>query len=76
MTLLLKFFLLLLRAIQPFLGLIFFGDAETYRYIWRSLSEYPEVEGVSRELEAAGFHSVRAYDLFLGMMSIHVAYNP
>ena len=62
-----------LRAVQPFLGWLFFRDSETYRYIWRSLSEYPEVDGVSRELEAAGFRSVRAHRLFLGMMSIHVA---
>ena len=62
-----------LRSVQPLLGLIFFGDAETYRYIWRSLSVYPEVEGVSRELEEAGFRSVRAHRLFGGMMSIHVA---
>lgn len=62
-----------LRAVQPLLGWVFFGDAETYRYIYRSLREYPEVEGVSRELEAAGFRSVRAHRLFAGTMSIHVA---
>lgn len=65
-----------LRAVQPFLGMIFFGDAETYRYIWRSLSAYPEVEGVNQELEAAGFQSIQAHRLFLGMMSIHVAFVP
>jgi demethylmenaquinone methyltransferase/2-methoxy-6-polyprenyl-1,4-benzoquinol methylase len=62
-----------LRSVQPMLGMIFFRDAETYRYIWRSLNVYPEVEGISRELEAAGFRSVRAHRLFAGIMSIHVA---
>ena len=62
-----------LRAVQPFLGWLFFGDSETYRYIHKSLSEYPELNEVNRELEAAGFRSVRGYPLFMGGMSIHVA---
>jgi len=62
-----------LRSVQPLLGMIFFQDAETYRYIWRSLRAYPEVDEVSGELEKAGFHSVEAHRLFAGMMSIHVA---
>jgi demethylmenaquinone methyltransferase/2-methoxy-6-polyprenyl-1,4-benzoquinol methylase len=62
-----------LRVVQPFLGRFFFNDSETYRYIWRSLREYPEVDDVSRELEAAGFRSVRAHRLCAGIMSIHVA---
>jgi demethylmenaquinone methyltransferase / 2-methoxy-6-polyprenyl-1,4-benzoquinol methylase len=62
-----------LDSVQPLLGRLFFGDEETYRYISKSLNEYPEVDGVSRELEGAGFGSVRASRLFGGMMSIHIA---
>ena len=68
-----RLYFIWLRAVQPFLGWLFFRDSETYRYIWRSLSEYPEVDAVCRELEAAGFRSVEAHRLFAGMMSIHVA---
>lgn len=62
-----------LRTVQPALGRLFFGDADTYRYIYESLMKYPAQEGVLRLLGEAGFGDAKCFDLALGTMSLHVA---
>ena len=62
-----------LKTVQPALGWLFFGDAETYRYIHESLVRYPAQEGVCRLLNEAHFKEVRYDHLFLGTMSLHTA---
>jgi demethylmenaquinone methyltransferase/2-methoxy-6-polyprenyl-1,4-benzoquinol methylase len=65
-----------LRVAPPLLGRLVFGDAEPYAYIARSLAAYPEPEGVSEWLRAAGFAGVSVQRLCLGAMTIHLATRP
>lgn len=65
-----------LRGVPPVLGRVFFGDAEAYAYIAESLAAYPEPEGVSGWLRAAGFVGVTFERLCLGTMTIHRAVKP
>jgi demethylmenaquinone methyltransferase / 2-methoxy-6-polyprenyl-1,4-benzoquinol methylase len=62
-----------LRTIQPRIGSLFFGDAETYRYLYQSLIKYPAQEGVMRLLANSGFKNISCQNLALGTMSLHLA---
>jgi demethylmenaquinone methyltransferase / 2-methoxy-6-polyprenyl-1,4-benzoquinol methylase len=62
-----------LKNVLPFLGWLFFRDAQTYRYIYESLMKYAAQEGVTRLLGEHGFRDVRCFNLALGTMSLHVA---
>ncbi|MCC7518483.1 MAG: ubiquinone/menaquinone biosynthesis methyltransferase [Verrucomicrobiae bacterium] len=65
-----------LRMAPPLLGFWFFRDAEAYAYIAESLAAYPEADGVSAWLRAAGFGGVRFERLCLGAMTLHRASKP
>lgn len=72
-TLIRKCYFFFLRTLQPLLGKLFFGDAETYRYLYESLVRYPAQEGVTKLLEGAGFHSIECREIAMGTMSLHFA---
>jgi demethylmenaquinone methyltransferase/2-methoxy-6-polyprenyl-1,4-benzoquinol methylase len=66
-------YLAYLTLVGAALGWILHRDPDTYRYIPASIRQYPGAEAVARLFEARGFHSVRAYPVLGGLMTIHHA---
>jgi demethylmenaquinone methyltransferase / 2-methoxy-6-polyprenyl-1,4-benzoquinol methylase len=66
-------YLAYLTLVGATLGWILHRDPDTYRYIPASIRQYPGAEAVARLFEAQGFHSVRAYPVLGGLMTIHHA---
>ena len=60
-----------LKTVQPIFGLLFFGDRQTYRYIYESLIHYPAQEGIAHLMKKVGFTDIICRDLAFGMMSLH-----
>lgn len=52
------------------------GDASAYRYLLDGVREFPDAEGLARELEQAGFEGVAFERLTLGIVAIHSACKP
>ncbi len=61
-----------LRTAMPVMGLIFHGDADTYRYIPESLARYPGQRGVEVLMREAGFRDARYEERMLGTMGLNV----
>src|SRR4051812_6248750 len=66
-------YLAYLTVVGGALGWLLHRDPDTYRYIPASIRRYPGAAGVVHLFEARGFHSVRAYPLLGGLMTIHHA---
>jgi demethylmenaquinone methyltransferase/2-methoxy-6-polyprenyl-1,4-benzoquinol methylase len=66
-------YLTYLTLVGAALGWILHRDPDTYRYIPASIRQYPGADAVARLFEARGFHSVRAYPVLGGLMTIHHA---
>ncbi|MGE3312013.1 MAG: bifunctional demethylmenaquinone methyltransferase/2-methoxy-6-polyprenyl-1,4-benzoquinol methylase UbiE [Limisphaerales bacterium] len=60
-----------LRTMVPLLGRVFCGNAETHAYILESLRRYPGPAEISRRMEAAGWNSVRSWNVLGGVMTLH-----
>ena len=65
-----------LRTAMPVVGLLFHGDADTYRYIPESLERYPAQRGVRDLMQQAGLASARYEDRLLGAMGLNVGEAP
>ena len=66
-------YLAYLTLVGAALGWVLHRDPDTYRYIPASIRQYPGADAVVRMFEAQGFHSVRAYPVLGGLMTIHHA---
>jgi demethylmenaquinone methyltransferase/2-methoxy-6-polyprenyl-1,4-benzoquinol methylase len=66
-------YLAYLTLVGAALGWVLHRDPDTYRYIPASIRQYPGADAVVRLFEAQGFHSVRAYPVLGGLMTIHHA---
>jgi demethylmenaquinone methyltransferase/2-methoxy-6-polyprenyl-1,4-benzoquinol methylase len=66
-------YLAYLTAVGSALGWMLHRDPDTYRYIPASIRNYPGADGVARMFESSGFHTVRAYPVLGGLMTIHHA---
>ena len=62
-----------LRLALPLFGFLFFADAQTYGYIFATVSQFPGQQELAERMRAAGFASVRVQDLMGGVMGICVA---
>ena len=62
-----------LKAMLPLFGLLYFGDPQTYGYIFASVSRFPDQRELAERMRAAGFASVRVEDVMAGAMGICVA---
>lgn len=49
------------------------GDPEAYRYLGCSIETFPRREALSQEITDAGFSSVRALGMTMGIVALHVA---
>ena len=64
---------LYLTRILPFLGGLIAGDREAYRYLARTIGNFPEADALARELLEAGFFEVSAQRLWGGIVYLHTA---
>lgn len=61
------------RLIAPVLAAIITRDFSAYRYLALSIAAFPDAEGLSGELRAAGFAKVTHRRLFFGTVALHQA---
>lgn len=64
---------LYLRAFVPRIATTLGGDAAAYRYLPRSIAQFPDAELFVRQLRDAGFGAVAFERLTLGVVALHVA---
>jgi demethylmenaquinone methyltransferase / 2-methoxy-6-polyprenyl-1,4-benzoquinol methylase len=60
------------HSILPFLGGIISGNSGAYRYLPRSVDDFPDPEGFCNEMREAGFKDVRYRPLTWGIAYLHV----
>jgi len=68
------YYLYLLR-LSPLLAGWVTGERPAYEYLGGSIEQYPDRQSMSREIRAAGFSSVSATPLTLGVVALHEAVN-
>lgn len=64
------------RSILPLVGRIVSGHPTAYRYLPRSVANFPVEEELSRRLSAAGFVNIGWESLSFGIAAIHAAERP
>ncbi len=62
-----------LHRILPWVGRVFSGDPQAYRYLAETIQAFPDARELSRELLQAGFARVYHFPLTAGIVQIHVA---
>ncbi|NLC52680.1 MAG: bifunctional demethylmenaquinone methyltransferase/2-methoxy-6-polyprenyl-1,4-benzoquinol methylase UbiE [Firmicutes bacterium] len=60
----------------PFVGYLFTGDKEPYRYLHRSIQNYPAPGIVSQIFEEIGFTNICCTALSWGVVTVHAAHKP
>jgi demethylmenaquinone methyltransferase/2-methoxy-6-polyprenyl-1,4-benzoquinol methylase len=58
--------------VLPVIGGLVSGQATAYRYLPRSVANFPSGPELARRMESAGFRQVRWYELTLGIAAVHV----
>ena len=61
--------------IIPFLGKIFSNKHDAYNYLSESIDMFPSQEDLKKKMEDAGFKSVKFFNLFDGIISIHTGFK-
>jgi demethylmenaquinone methyltransferase/2-methoxy-6-polyprenyl-1,4-benzoquinol methylase len=61
------------RYVLPAIGGLISGNRAAYRYLPRSVANFPVTEELARRMRAAGFQKVRWRSLTFGIAAIHVA---
>ena len=62
--------------VLPLIGRLISGHRTAYRYLPRSVANFPVEEELARRMEAAGFAKVSWRSLSFGVAAIHVAERP
>jgi len=62
-----------LKRVLPFLAGLITGDRAAYEYLGSSIDQFPDRARLSDELRAAGFSSVTATAMTLGIVALHEA---
>jgi len=62
-----------LRQALPRLAGIITGDRAAYEYLGQTIGEFPDHAGLSAEIRNAGFSTVAATRMSLGIVALHVA---
>jgi demethylmenaquinone methyltransferase / 2-methoxy-6-polyprenyl-1,4-benzoquinol methylase len=62
-----------LKHVVPIVAGILTHDRSAYDYLAESIDRFPEMEGVSREIERAGFTGISASAMTMGIVALHVA---
>ena len=64
------------EKLVPYIGHFLHGKKhKMYHYLPASANEYPDQQGISKELAQTGFHSITYHNLFFGSAVIHRAYK-
>jgi demethylmenaquinone methyltransferase/2-methoxy-6-polyprenyl-1,4-benzoquinol methylase len=66
------YYFYLRRALPRLAGLIT-GDRSAYEYLGRTIGEFPDCAGLSAEIRDAGFSTVTATSMSMGIVALHVA---
>lgn len=61
-----------LKRVLPLIGRLS-GDADAYKYLARTIMEFPAAEALSEEMRAAGFGRIYHIPLCSGIVCLHVA---
>jgi demethylmenaquinone methyltransferase/2-methoxy-6-polyprenyl-1,4-benzoquinol methylase len=61
------------RRVLPAIGGLLSGEAQAYRYLERSVGEWPGVEALSERLRGAGFTAVSGRAMTFGIVALHQA---
>lgn len=62
------------HAVLPVVGRVVSGHRTAYRYLPRSVANFPVEEALAARMTAAGFERVRWESLTLGVAAVHVAH--
>ena len=66
-----KSYLLYLNRILPTIGRMISAHEEAYTYLAKTIQAFPQAEAFCKLMEEAGFHSVKAHPLTLGIVTIY-----
>lgn len=61
------------RCVLPLAAALLTGDLGAYRYLGTSIAGFPDAEGLSAELKAAGFNQVTCDRMLFGTVALHRA---
>jgi demethylmenaquinone methyltransferase/2-methoxy-6-polyprenyl-1,4-benzoquinol methylase len=64
------------RHVLPFVGGLISGHGTAYRYLPRSVANFPVMEELARRMRSAGFSDVRWRSISLGIAAIHTGVRP
>jgi len=64
-----------LRRIMPFVGGLITGDRLAYRYLARTIKDFPDTENFKRLMENAGWESAGYLPLTCGICNIFIGYK-
>lgn len=67
------FYFFYLRHILPWIAGAITGDRAAYEYLNQTIQQFPDRAGLSKEILAAGFSSVKARGLTFGSVALHEA---
>jgi demethylmenaquinone methyltransferase / 2-methoxy-6-polyprenyl-1,4-benzoquinol methylase len=62
-----------LKSVLPLVAAVVTGDRTAYEYLGGSIEQFPGCEAMSAEIRRAGFATVRATRLTLGIVALHEA---
>jgi demethylmenaquinone methyltransferase/2-methoxy-6-polyprenyl-1,4-benzoquinol methylase len=65
-----------LRHVAPSIAALLTGDRSAYEYLATSIGAFPGLEGLSREIEAAGFSRVSGRAMTFGIVALHCGARP
>jgi len=66
-------YLFYLRRVIPLVGGWFSGDKEAYRYLNKTVEDFPYGQNFCRAMESVGFKNVQAFPLTLGIATLYKA---
>jgi demethylmenaquinone methyltransferase/2-methoxy-6-polyprenyl-1,4-benzoquinol methylase len=67
------FYYFYLRRILPGLAQLVTGDRDAYVYLNETIEQFPNRDGLSTEIRAAGFTEVKATAMSFGIVALHEA---
>lgn len=65
-------YLFYLSNLVPLIGGLFGGDVDSYKYLAKSIKEFPNQEKLKKIMEEADFREVKYYNLTFGIVAVHV----
>ncbi|OYV72898.1 MAG: dimethylmenaquinone methyltransferase, partial [Gemmatimonadetes bacterium 21-71-4] len=62
--------------VLPYIGQVVSGHGTAYRYLPRSVANFPTAQALAARMEGAGFTGVTWRTLTLGVAALHVGEKP